>query len=406
MIRLSFIAGIVVAVVALTALCLPVILNVMGEWGGSLPNAGSGALPAGNPGGVPLSIGMTRRALLTITPSQRSRLVDRVCPPAGRKVAVSFFLHVLRLHGLNGRFDYPGLYGGRDILRLLIDERYGQSYFGAPAVTKTRHGIEFVGSNISSKSNHINSESHRDQCLASLAELGVPLSTTVHADGQELTIEAALTDSLANFHLKQKELQWTAIAYALYLPPRKAWVNKFGERFTLDNLVDELLAAPFEESSCAGTHLGYALTLLYRADGKHDELLSPSVRDRLRKRLERTVTAALSMQSEDGSWPIDWAREIQPASERVPSADVEAAEGRLLVTGHLAEWMLYLPPEFAVPDERLQRAAHWLLARLEAFKSDLIDDDIVCPYTHAACAVMALSRASAPTESAQFARPN
>ncbi len=298
------------------------------------------------------------------------------------------------MHGVDGRFDHPILSDSRKVLRLLTDGDFGGAVLRRTAIERTRHGIEFV-STAATMAEHVRAtESHRDQVLASLAELGLPLSTPVSADDENLTLKSAMADSLANFHLKQKELQWTAIAYALYLPPRKEWFNKFGERHTFDDLVNRLLVAPVEDSSCAGTHLGYALTLLYRADRTLAPILSQSVRNRLRQRLVRTVAAAIETQSQDGSWSGEWGRGLYSHSDQTPSTDVADMNGRLLVTGHLSEWLLYLPEEFGVPDDCLRRAGLWLRSRLEDVPGNPIKEDAVCPYTHAACALRSLSRES------------
>ncbi len=343
-------------------------------------------------GRAPLRIAAGPRALLVTPREQQEHLFNRVRPPFHEKPGVSLFLHVLRLHGVDGHFDHPVLNDSQKVLRLLTDSEFGRSFFGAPAIKRTRHGIEFVSAALTLEEHTRATESHRDQCLASLGELGVPLSTPITVGEEKLTLEAALTDSLANFHLKQNELQWTAIAYALYVPPRKEWVNKFGERHTFDDLANRLLTDPVENSSCAGTHLGYALTLLYRVDRTFTPILSQGVRERLRQRLERTVAAAIGTQSEDGSWSGEWGRTLYSHSDHTPSANEADMGGRLLVTGHLCEWFLYVPAEFNVPDDCLRRAGLWLRSQLEDFPGDSVPEAAICPYTHAACALRALSR--------------
>lgn len=95
-------------------------------------------------------------------------------------------------------------------------------------------------------------EKHRDQLLASVAEVGLPLSLPVQIDGETFALRELLRDSIANFHLQQEEIPWTAIAYTLYLPPQRAWVNKLGERTTFDELAEAVIAVPPHKSSCGG----------------------------------------------------------------------------------------------------------------------------------------------------------
>jgi hypothetical protein len=55
----------------------------------------------------------------------------------------------------------------------------------------------------------------------------------------------------------------------------------------------------------------------------------------------------------------------------------------MLITGHLAEWMLYLPKELRAPDAVLERAATWLRKHLDEMSSEQKLKEF-CPTTHAA----------------------
>lgn len=337
----------------------------------------------------PIRIQPVRLGLLQIPAVELEACCNRIRPPEEPQ-SVSYYLHVLRLHGLDAQFEHPQLRSSGDILNVLTNDAAGRSLFGASVLVRTRNGVAFMGAGDDLMSQLRSEESHRDQCLAAFAELGIPLSYTLHVDGERFTLSEALNDSVANFHFGQDEIQWTALAYAFYLPPQREWVNKLGERATFDDLVEDLLQLPLSKSSCAGTHVVHTLTVICRVDREHYPILSKEVHDRLHERVARFAAAVVTTQEQDGSWPIDWHRTLDP-----PPGDSDWTPGltdpdtRLLVTGHLAEWLLYLPEEFGVPDDCLERAGHWLFSKLK----ELDEDEAaarVCPYTHAACVLRTL----------------
>jgi hypothetical protein len=155
------------------------------------------------------------------------------------KMTPSLCLHLLHLYGLEETFPYSDVESGTKLLDMLTNDRIGQPFFGVAPLIRTRSGIRFQG-----EPGLRASESHRDQCLASFGELGLPLSYPLLVDGQNHTLRDVLCDSVANFHLKQAELNWTALAYILYLPPSRKWVNRYGEQYSFDDVVRNLLHRP------------------------------------------------------------------------------------------------------------------------------------------------------------------
>jgi len=294
------------------------------------------------------------------------------------------------VHGLTARFPERDLPSSEAILELLTSADAGRKYFGSPAFIRTRSGVRFPTAARSVLVPSIGWESHRDQVLAAFGELGIPLTQPLRFDDTTLSVRDALRDSIANYHAGQDELMWTGLAYALYLPPIRSWLNRYGERTSFDELVTELLGRPLDRSPCAGTHLVYTLTVLARADQQQPVLTEP-VRDRLWQRLRQARDAALATQEPDGSWPLDWNRGLlAKAGGREMGLDVDSLSSRLLTTGHLAEWLLCLPVELAVPDSCLERAGWWLHEQLRAATPELVQDSF-CPYTHAARVVLLLT---------------
>lgn len=336
---------------------------------------------------VPLRIGPHPRPVLAVRPEDRGWVGQRIRPFDRRHNQMGLCLHVLRVHGLTARFTEGDLPSSAAILDLLTDAEAGRQYFGNPPFIRTRSGVRYptVLRNAPAPSGAW--ESHRDQVLGAFGELGIPLTQPLRFADTTLSVREVLRDSIANYHARQDELMWTGLGYALYLPPRRGWLNRFGERASFDELVTALLDRPLDKSSCAGTHLLYTLTVLARADQQQPVLTDP-IRERLWQRLREALAVALATQEPDGSWALDWNKALLPEAKGPREApDVNNLPDRLLTTGHLAEWLLYLPEELAVPDSCLRRAGSWLYERLRVATPDDILRDF-CPYTHAARVVL------------------
>src|SRR5207248_548404 len=131
-------------------------------------------------------------------------------------------------------------------------------------------------------------ENHRDVFLATFAEAGVPLSTLLNTNlRSSVSLADVLRDSQANFDLAQPEIEWSAIAYALYSPNQAGWRDRDGNVFTFDQLARELLRRDLAKSSCSGAHLLLAMTYLVRVNDDA-KCLSSDTREQLGTRLRET----------------------------------------------------------------------------------------------------------------------
>jgi hypothetical protein len=332
---------------------------------------------------------------LVVRPHQRRLLsVPRtrpLTPDVDDKVNLSFCLHFLRANGIDATFESSFLPAGHSILSLLCDDEQGANYyFGRAPIFRTRHGVRFATGSPRFQRFEPSLEAHRDQCLCTFAELGLPLSFPLTIQGETLGVHSLLHDSIANFHLKQDELAWTAVAYALYLSPSCTWTNRFGETFSFDQLAEELMSRPVASSSCGGTHLVHAVTMILRANDIYP-ILNDTVRVGTERWISTCTDAAVQSQTSDGYWTLDWCASIPRQRNVGPGWTAPDTPGtQLLVTGHLAEWLLYLPQRFSVPDHVLRRAGGWLLHRL----SELSSGDRLrshCAVTHAIIAVRHLT---------------
>ncbi len=289
-------------------------------------------------------------------------------------------LHVVRLFGA----DYRGATHtgdtkqGPSFLQVLLNCDTSRAAFGGePTLIDTRDGVRCRVINYASDDRQPAREAHSDQLLAVLGELGIPLSESITTAGGRRSVRQLLDDSTANFDLRQPEIEWSALAYGLYLPPERIWRDKFGEWHTFDELVHELIRRPYRQA-CSGTHLLYSLTILLRVDAT-SAILSPAAREAAITHLGRTAEALRYCQFPEGSWPADW----DQFQQTMPAPPNRGEHWRqVLVTGHHLEWLLRLPDDLRPGDDCLLRAAQWLLIHLEQDDRQLLEQ-YYCPYSHA-----------------------
>jgi len=306
-------------------------------------------------------------------------------PPATGKLSSSYCLHLLRVHGLAEHLDHGEFPSGAALLELLLDAAKATGHFGQSTLIQTRYGVRFPAAARSVRDPSM--EVHQDQTLATLAELGIPLPYPLSVGGRTQTVRDALSDSLANFSLDQEELSWTALAYALYLPPSKGWTNRYGEGYSFNELADALMASRLEKASCGGVHVAHALTILKRVD-RDWRVLSDGTRMRIGAWLRTFRDAALRAQDPEGFWRLGTIG-VDDA-KRDGWTPPDSAANRILMTGHLTEWMLHLPRDLQVPSEVLVNAGMWLYRELRAASPEAMQRD-VCPYSHAVCALRLLA---------------
>ncbi|HEY4309370.1 MAG TPA: hypothetical protein VGN12_07960 [Pirellulales bacterium] len=294
---------------------------------------------------------------------------------------------MLRLWGVRD-FRHPLFNSGVEVIRALTDHRFSERIFGEQVYLQTRSGLRYREIDTYSRSTQ-NGENHRDICLASFAELGLPLTTPVTIPDGSLSLQDLLRDSIENFDIKQRELAWTAIAYVLYLAPHQEWTNRYGESFTFDDLANALIQTPFRQVSCGGAHLLYAQTILRRVDSL-TMCLSDSVREALIQHLREAVIAIVESQHEEGYWTLEWHNALKRSSDANDGASGKELEARLVATGHLLEWLELLPVEDQPSAEVFRRAARWICGTLGQNFQEAKNPDGFCPRVHALCAVRGL----------------
>jgi hypothetical protein len=327
-------------------------------------------------------------------PCPDRRLLDEALSGlrAGGDLDLSALLHAVHLFGPEAVAARPGGGGTDGVVDLLLDGDRGARHFGGqPTMVRTPHGARYarydptlVGVDQRAR------ETHRGQVLAVLGGLGVPPGQPVRLPGDEAgTLRMMLDDLTADFSLGG-EIEWEAIALALYLPPARTWVNRRGETFSFDALCEELIRRPVESSTCSGTHRLISLVVLLRSD-RETEILSPWMRAQLTDVVRSSAEHLARVQDEDGSWGRDWYKGMAGDERDGPTAG-RTRDGALAVTGHHLEWLMLLPDEFRPPRRSFERAIRWLLPALkQSMAEGRRDSKWYCPATHAARSIRLLT---------------
>ena len=298
---------------------------------------------------------------------------------------------MLLFYGI-GPTDLPSFAHGDLALKALTDEQAAVKTFGKSPFIRTRNGLRYLLSNDPVFHTDVG-ESHQDQCLATFAALNLPLDTPVRLKSSSYSISDLLSESVSNFSFDQKELAWTAIAYARYLPPQKEWKNRFRERTSFSQLVHHLLQLDLNSQSCVGTHIFQALAKIEEADRRHS-ILDGKTQKQLDSYLVNKLYEVVQRQQKDGSWNKQWCDSIH-ADETGQKTPLQSG---ILVTGHLLEVLNSLDAERRLPNAAYLRAAEWLEQALSS-KEIRADGTLICPFTHAARVareILASSRTNSP----------
>jgi hypothetical protein len=333
------------------------------------------------PRNEPLVIGPRFADERVVTDEQLAAVLARVVPPAN-PVNTNNFVHALRLWGVAADFGDPKIPTGQELREYFLDDAVFRRFAGdaaPPLFYQGRVGIEVRGYD-DRPTDQTTSSFHTDDLVATLAETGTPLDTPLQLRDGQATVKDLLTTALARFHMDQLEYEWTAIAYARYVFPQREWRNKFGEKITVDSLVNEIVSHPPQLGPCNGLHRLEALAVLNRAD---EELHALPAKTKLKLliSMKRATSALVEAQSPEGFWTREWPRGA--AAAKVTKENAPSLHDKLLVTGHHLEWLALAPEEVQPPRETVIRAAQWLARTLvEMDETELLG--AYGPYTHAA----------------------
>ncbi len=288
-------------------------------------------------------------------------VLTKVLPRFSReKLRPNYVEHALRIWGAQIEFDSPDLVSGPQMAQYLVNTgEYLASWGGdvEPILEPEPDGIRIRWGP------DLTASVHHDHMLASMAEAGVTLDTPVFTPARQTTMEQILSEALRDFRLDERETEWSAMAFGLYLAPQgtASWHNGQGRRITFDMLAERLMRKHRKKGVCLGTHRVYSLMALLRLDEENgSELLTAATRSQIMQFLHGARDLIIASQDPDGSWPPNWHEGADAAANKDPN---EKAYRRVIATGHHLEWLAIAPKELHPPHDSIVRAADWIVQK-------------------------------------------
>ncbi len=305
--------------------------------------------------------------------------------------------HALRFWGAEAAFDDPEVLSGSDLRQLLTDhsrfaELYGRSR--PPLLMDDGRGVRVRVQEGNASSAHF------DHTVACLAEAGTALDFPLVTPRQRTTLRAMVERSMREFSLNQTEYEWSALTFALFLPPANRWVSSEGQEITFDRLADRIMREELPNGVCSANHRLYALVAFLRVDTRMLEageapILSPEARREVIAFLEDVTGMLIRHQHPDGFWNRDWPT-VTPAGSEPSDREGDAMADRLIATGHALEWWAVAPEEVHPPRPVAVAAGQWLVAAIDRMSPEEIDR--YYPYLSHVGRALALWRGRFPAE--------
>lgn len=282
-------------------------------------------------------------------------VLERILPRfAAEEMKPNFVEHALRTWGVDATFRDPEAMTGMEMVDFLTDHgRYLVSW-GAdsePLLVDRPGGVAIRWDRQSGGS------VHHDHWLASLTEAGVALDEPVFTPTRrKMAVNDALQESLRDFRLDEREVEWSAMAFGLWIAPTKSWRAGAGRLITFDLLAQRLMRGDERFGVCSGTHRLYSLMLLLRLDSEFDILSSPTERA-VYAHLEDIRDLISESQFEAGYWPSNWSQGADAVAAPIDEPDYK----RVIATGHHLEWLAIAPEELHPSREQIRKAADWII---------------------------------------------
>ena len=274
------------------------------------------------------------------------------------KTKPNFVEHALRTWHADAEFQEPEVMSGADMRDFLID--YGQFMlsWGAdtPPLLQARNTGVYV------RWGHDEGASyHHDHTLACLTEALVPLDQIVRAPQRpNATMKQMVEQALYDFQLDERETEWSALAFGLWLPPTREWTNGNGRKLNFDMIARRQMRGGKQYGVCGGTHRVYSLMVLVRMHDRFqaesgEGILSDEVRAEAYSYLESVRDILEVTQMDDGRWPYTW-----PSGEEAMK-DENPEYRDVIATGHHLEWLAIAPTDLHPPREMIEKAADWII---------------------------------------------
>ncbi len=210
-----------------------------------------------------------------------------------------------------------------------------------------------------------------------MSEYGIDKSQTITCGDGTLVSIKQLLHSSKNMVTRYQETEWTIVAFLLLLPdPQEIWKNRYGEDFSINHLLDILLAKDSEECVCGGAHRLFALSMALKIDNQN-----PSLGRARRKAICQSISVSSKSleqsQTVIGGWTKNW---YNGDSSMRPIAEM------IVQTGHHLEWISVCPSELRPRTEAVDVAARFFLESVaEMSESELHKN--YCGISHGVCGI-------------------
>lgn len=288
-----------------------------------------------------------------------SDVLSRLRPQfRGKQPRINHVDHALRFWGLEAEFDDPKSLSGIEMRDILLDHRRFGQVWGTktkPLLVRTENGLR------ARVQEGLETSSHEDHTLATLAEVGTPADYPIVLSKGETTLAEMIQESLKSFSLNQVEYEWSALVFALFLDSPESWTTSEGQRIDFDAISERIMRQQPTKGVCYGNHRLHALVMILRVD-EQTPILSKEARQKVIDYLKGITDRLVKSQSAEGYWDKNWdGTELDLSTEQkfTPRAR------RALATGHAMEWWALAPGEVLPPDETLIKAGHWLVQTIQ-----------------------------------------
>jgi len=301
--------------------------------------------------------------------------------------------HAIRTWGTRIEFQNPDAISGPFMASFLTDSAKHMESWGTnsePLMIETETGVYVRWAEDSSAS------VHHDHTLAALTEAGLPLDFPVFTGNRSLQVRDVLAEALRDFQLDERETEWSAMSFALWLAPKdeSVWHNGEGRQITFDMLVERLMRNHKRDGVCLGTHRVYSLMLMLRLNEQQQgKLMTPESVAKATSYLGQVRDLISVSQWPDGSWNSNWA---DGAAFQEKTASDEKISKRVIATGHQLEWLSIAPKELHPPREQILKAADWLIKNVQETPQAEIDQNYTF-YSHVGKA-LAMWRKTSPEQ--------
>ncbi|QDT43344.1 hypothetical protein Pan241w_34440 [Gimesia alba] len=320
---------------------------------------------------VPLQVAPLYDDPSVVTDEELAAVLKQVRPKFPRKhMKPNHVEHALRTWSIKSTFQDPSIVSGIEMRDFLIDHARFLASWGdeaSPLLIDEPEGISIRWGS------QVGGSVHHDHWLASLTEAGIHLDEPVFAPARrDMDINDVIQQSLRDFRLDEREVEWSAMAFGLWIPPVKQWKTTDGRSVSFDQLVQRLIRGDKQYGVCVGTHRVYSLMLLIRLDDEFD-ILSDRARANAYGYLERVRDLISVCQFEDGHWPANWmdGKTALTNPQEIPEYK------NVIATGHHLEWLAIAPKELHPPHEQIVKAAKWIINNTTSHT----EDEILQKYT-------------------------